>query len=289
MEKLIQRFLLYLRAERNASAHTLRAYQHDLYEYLEFLTAKYPGLSAERSHRLPVRDYLSYLHDRAIQRATLLRHIAVLRAFYKYLFREGIIGQTPFTALPMLKKQKRLPRAISESDMSALLELPRRKSDAFSRRDEALLELLYSSGLRVSEACQLNIEDVDLWGATVRVMGKGSRERIVPVGQTALKAIHASLQSRRSGPLFINHRGARLTDRGARMIVARWVGQAALHQHVSPHAFRHSFASHLLVRGCDLRTVQELLGHRNLATTQTYTQVSPEHLKKVYENAHPRA
>jgi tyrosine recombinase XerC len=294
VEKFIQRFLLYLRAERNASPHTMRAYQHDLKQYHAFLSAKYPRLSLDRTHRLVVRDYLANLHDSGVQRATILRSIAVLRAFYRFLVQEELTAQTPFVGLTMPKREKRLPRFLAESDMNALLELPSQSKRRWAVRDAALLELLYSSGIRVQELCQLNAEDVDLWSGLVRVFGKGGKERMVPVGGTALKRIHAYLDTRmpkdrRGSPLFLNPRGTRLSDRGARLVVSRWVRRAALQQKISPHSFRHSFATHLLNRGCDLRTVQEMLGHRNLVTTQTYTHVTADHLKKVYERAHPRA
>ncbi len=318
MDQLIGRFMLYLRAERNASAHTLRAYQHDLQEFNAFLKEKYPKLSMDRHHRLVVRDYLSHLHEKDIQRATILRAIAVLRAFYKFLVQEGVTSQTPFVGLPMPKREKRLPRFLAEGDMSQLLELVAASQHKWAPRDAAILELLYSSGVRIQELCQLNAEDIDLWSGMVRVFGKGDKERMVPVGETALKRIHAYLANRRQsspragavplpkgeggrrgdpgeatsprhGPLFLNHLGSRLSDRGARMVVARWVRQAALQQNISPHSFRHSFATHLLNRGCDLRSVQEMLGHRNLVTTQAYTHVTAEHLKKVYQRAHPRA
>jgi tyrosine recombinase XerC len=294
MDRLIQKFLLYIRAERGSSAHTLRAYQYELKQFLVFLQSKYPQLSFDRSHRLVVRDYLSTLHEKKLQRASILRAIAVLRSLYKYLQREEIIAQNPFIGIPMPKREKRLPKAIAEDEMKKLLETPLRLKHKFSLRDSALMELLYSSGLRIQELCQLNIEDIDLWGGMVRAFGKGSRERLVPVGASAQKMLHAYINSRlpasrRSGALFFNHKGARISERGARGIVAKWVFEAAIHRKVSPHVFRHSFATHLLSRGCDLKSVQEMLGHRNLATTQTYTHVTPEHLKKVYEQAHPRA
>jgi integrase/recombinase XerC len=294
MDRWIQRFLIYLRAERNASEHTLRAYQHDLQDYWAFLQKKYPGLTLERNHRLVVRDYLSELHGRILKRATVLRSIAVLRAFYKFMMREEAIPKTPFVALPMPKKEKRLPRFLPEDDMAKLLDLPMRLKEKNCLRDAALMELLYSSGIRVQELCDLNVEDVDLWTGLARVFGKGSRERLVPVGSSALKIVHAYIESRpeakkRGAALFLGTEGGRLTSRTARMIVSHWVKKAALHQKVSPHTFRHSFATHLLSRGCDLRSVQELLGHKNLATTQTYTHVTAEHLRKVYEQAHPRA
>ena len=290
----IQRFLLYLRAERNASAHTLRAYKHDLGAFLAFLEARYPTASLERHQRLIVRDYLDALHQRALKRASILRAIAVLRAFFKFLVREELALQTPFVGLPMPKREKRLPRFLSEEEMARLLEMPRRSGRKAALRDGALLELLYSSGLRIQEACQLNVEDVDLLGGMVRVFGKGSRERLVPLGHWAQRTLHAYIESRPAGlrrgaPLFLNHRGARLSDRGSRNIVGQWVQQAALRRKISPHAFRHSFATHLLDRGCDLRSVQEMLGHRSLVTTQNYTHVSQERLKKVYQQAHPRA
>jgi site-specific recombinase XerD len=208
MDQLIQRFLLYLRAERNASAHTLRAYQHDLKEFNAFLKAKYPRLSMERHHRLVIRDYLAHLHDNAIQRAaregeprprraTLLRAIAVLRAFYKFLVQEGLTHQTPFVGLPMPKREMRLPRFLQEEEMTGLLELAGHSKQRLAWRDAALLELLYSSGLRIQELCQLNAEDIDLWSGMVRVFGKGAKERMVPVGKTALERIHAYLESRR--------------------------------------------------------------------------------------------
>jgi tyrosine recombinase XerC len=293
-ESHVQRFLLYLRAERNASAHTLRAYQHDLRCFCSFLADKYPRLTLERSHRLVIREFLADLHDKNLKRATILRPIAVLRAFYKFLVQEGLTTQTPFAGLPMPKRETRLPRYLPEEDMSRLLELPAHSKRLLAKRDAALLELLYSSGIRIQELCQLNAEDMDLWGGMVRVFGKGGKERLVPVGETALKRLHAYLESRpikgqRATPLFLNPMGNRLSDRGARLIVSRWVRQAAIRQNVSPHSFRHSFATHLLGRGCDLKAVQEMLGHRNLVTTQAYTHVSAEHLKKVYEKAHPRA
>lgn len=294
MQSYLQKFLLYLRAERNASEHTLRAYSHDLTDYVAFLSQKYPQLSHDRSHRIVVRDYLSHLHEKKIQRATILRATAVLRAFYKYLMREELVVETPFVALPMPRREKKLPRYMSEEEVRSVLEGPMKTKTKDSLRDAALLELLYASGLRIQELCQLYVQDLDLWGSTVRVLGKGSRERMIPVGGVALNALRAYIQSRpdaskRGMPLFISKPGSALSVRAARNVVYKWATQAAVRQKVSPHAFRHAFATHLLDRGCDLKTVQEMLGHKSLATTQTYTHVSPEHLKKVYEKAFPRA
>lgn len=289
----IPKFVLHLRVERNASPHTLRAYQHDLREFSKFIQTKYP-LGVGDNLRLVVREYLSKLHQHGFKRNALLRPIAVLRAFFKYLVRQDVLAKTPFVGLPMPKREMRLPRFLSEAEMQSLLTLVSDAADKDRGRDSALMELLYSSGLRVQELCQLNVEDIDLFSGIVRVLGKGDRERVVPVGGQALKALQRYIESkpvtvRRSGALFRNPNGARLSDRGARAIVAKWVNRAALRQRVSPHAFRHSFATHLLNRGCDLRSVQEMLGHRNLSTTQNYTHVTAEHLRRVYEKAHPRA
>lgn len=294
MTSFTQRFLLFLRAERNSSRHTLRAYKHDLDNFIDFIKRKHPQPIKDRQHRLVIREYLSELHQKGQKRATLLRPVAVLRAFYKFLLRSEIVPQSPFVGLPMPKAEKRLPRYLSEAEMQKLLSLPQGSADKQALRDGALMELLYSSGLRIEELCQLNVDDIDFWGGMVRVFGKGGRERLVPLGETAQKAARAYLESRpaalrRAAPMFLSPKGTRLSDRVARSIVQKWVQQAALHQKISPHSFRHSFATHLLDRGCDLRTVQEMLGHKSIVTTQIYTHVTPEHLKKVYQQAHPRA
>ena len=190
----------------------------------------------------------------------------------------------------MPKREKKLPRFLSEEEMRAVLALPGAKN----RRDAALLELLYSSGLRIQELCDLNVSDVDLWSGLVRIFGKGGRERLSPVGKTALSSLRAYLEARpaaqqKRGPLFLNVRGGRLSTTSGRAIVHRWATQAGLSLNITPHAFRHSFATHLLNRGCDLKAVQELLGHKSLATTQLYTHVNAERLKNVYQKTHPRA
>jgi tyrosine recombinase XerC len=281
---------LHLRTERNVSAHTVRAYQHDLDGYMQFLKTKYPGLALSRTHRLVVREYLVELHAQDLGRNSILRAIAVLRSFYKFLAREEVVQHSPFIGLKMPKREKKLPRFLSEEEMASVLSLPGPKNI----RDSALMELLYSSGLRIQELCELNVSDLDLWSSMVRVFGKGGRERLVPVGRTALNGLRVYIEARspalqKRGPLFLNHRGGRLTTTGARGIVQRWTAQAGLTLRVTPHAFRHSFATHLLNRGCDLRAVQELLGHRSLATTQLYTHINAERLQKTYQKAHPRA
>lgn len=289
-----KRFLLYLRAERNASPHTLRAYQSDLLQFLAFLKERYRGIALERCDRLLIRDYLGHLHEKTGRRSTIIRKVACLRSFFKFLVRDGVLQRTPFYNLPLPKREKRIPHFLSEDQMASLLSLPDCAETAFPKRDQAILELLYATGIRVQELCQLNVEDMDWWGGMVRVFGKGSRERLVPLGETALKAVKAYLNTRpvdrlRAVPLFLNHRGGRLSDRSVRRMVSHWVQRTALEKRVTPHVFRHSFATHLLDRGCDLRSVQEMLGHKSLVTTQLYTHVTPERLKRVYEKAHPRA
>src|SRR4029077_8115865 len=196
IERWVQRFLLHLRAERNASPHTIRAYKHDLESFLTFLRERYPKAALERHHRLIVRDYLSRMHEKGLKRASFLRPVAVLRAFFKFLMRSEVMVQSPFVGLPMPKAEKRLPRYLTGVDMQRLLDIPRQSQGRQTLRDSALLELLYSSGLRIQELCQLNVEDIDLWSGMVRVYGKGSRERLIPLGQTAQKIVHRYIESR---------------------------------------------------------------------------------------------
>lgn len=294
MDREIRQYLLYLRAERNASDHTLRAYQHELSAYLAFIRQTYPQLPFSRSHRVVVRDYVGRLHERGLARASIRRAVAVLRAFYKFLVREDLVDQSPFLGLRMPKADKKLPRFLSEEDMRQVLDGVGQETTPDAVRDAALMELLYSSGLRLHELTQLNVTDIDLWTGLVRVIGKGNRERLVPVGKAALSRIRAYVEARpagaqRKGPLFLSRSGARMGDRSVRQAVQRWVDRASVSRRISPHAFRHSFATHLLNRGCDLRAVQELLGHKSLATTQIYTHVTTDRLLDVYQKAHPRA
>jgi integrase/recombinase XerC len=302
-----QRFLIYLRAERNASPHTLRAYEGDLRCFQSFIKARYPGLPLEKCSRTIVRSYLAWLYEdgqakKAYQTTTLARRWASLRSFFRYWTREEVIPGNPCRDLTGPKKKVKLPRFLSEPETQRIFSSPpayRNPLAAF--RDRAILEVLYSTGARVQEASFLNVEDIDFWNGMLRVVGKGNRERNIPVGDAALKAIKQYLEKRgespmasapralRARPLFTNLRGARLSTVWMRHLVGRWTRASGLSLAASPHTFRHTFATHLLDNGCDLRTVQEMLGHKNLATTQIYTHVTPERLKKVYEKAHPRA
>ncbi|HRY28535.1 MAG TPA: tyrosine recombinase XerC [Elusimicrobiota bacterium] len=297
----IQRFLVYLRGERNASRATLRAYEADLSAFVSFVAARYKSVRLLDCDRSLLRSYLAELQSKAAKRNTLLRKHASLRSLFRFLQRENYIAQNPMLALKTPKRERRIPGFLSEKEVSSLLEmLPPRPQALATLRDRALLEFLYSTGLRVEEAAALNVEDVDMWGASARALGKGAKERIVPVGETALRILREYLKMRKidplessrvapARPLFTNPRGGRLSSRSIRSVVDRWARHAGLRQHVHPHMLRHSFATHLLDHGCDLRAVQEMLGHKNLSTTQIYTHMTKERLRKIYDKAHPRA
>jgi tyrosine recombinase XerC len=295
----LQRYWIYLRGEKNVSAATLRAYRGDLGPFAAFLEKRYKGMGAEQCDRTVLRTYLAHMQGRAYRRNTLLRKHASLRSFFRFLAREGLVPADPMRGLSVPKKERRIPEVLTEPDMDRLLAWrdPARSSDL---RDRAILETLYSAGLRVEELASLNVGDVDAWNGLVRAMGKGGRERLLPLGEVALGALKDYLSGhgvdmlsrarrRDAEPLFTNHRGGRLTGRAVRTLVARSARDAGLAGRVHPHTLRHSFATHLLERGCDLRSVQEMLGHKNLSTTQIYTHLTTERLRKVYEKAHPRA
>lgn len=294
MHALIQKFLLYQRGTRKASDHTLRAYSQDLAAFEKFL-GESAAVGAKALTRPRLRAWLAQLQDGGkLHRNTVLRRFAAVRSLVRFLVQEEELLANPLAGLPMPKPAKRLPRFLTEEEVTQLLEARVALRPPLLQRDRALLELMYSSGLRRSEACGLNVGDVDMLGGGVRVFGKGSKERWVPVGRSALKALREYLSlrpvpsSRDEDPLFVSARGNRLSDAAIPLILTRWARAAKLMKPVTPHALRHSFATHLLDRGCDLRSLQEMLGHKNLSTTQVYTHVSLEHLKKVYDRTHPR-
>ncbi len=281
---------MHLRALRNCSPHTLRAYGSDLEQFAKKLPVSDPA-EISRAH---VRSYLTILQGENLSRNTVLRRISALRAFLRFLRQEGVMVQDPFAALPLPRKTLRLPKFLTESEMAGLLARGASPKSPFKERDRAILELLYSSGLRRAELSSLNVGDIDFISGFARVFGKGSRERLVPVGKTALSCLRDSLRqrgasaSRPGDPLFVNAQGRRLTDAGVAFLLKGWIKRAGWLKPVSPHAFRHSFATHLLNAGCDLRSVQEMLGHKSLASTQLYTHMSLEKLKAVYRRAHPQ-
>ncbi len=299
LDRHAREFLQYLRAERNYSHHTLTAYGTDLIDFYGFMRDNYPATAATRAERLMLRDYFAFLQNRRLRRSSALRKIAALRSFYKYLAREGIIEKNPFLYLSSPKTEKRIPVFLTEQEIRALFNQPE-----VPPRDRAMLELLYCGGLRIEELTGLNVTDVDFMGELVRVWGKGNRERIVPVGPVSLEAVHDYMKARdevlgsvrrdglvsgTSNALFLNYKGGRISTRGARKALHQWLIKACEGKKITPHTLRHSFATHLLDRGCDLRSVQEMLGHKSIVTTQIYTHVTAESLKKVYDKAFPRA
>lgn len=292
MDTLLKNFLHYLHAEKNASPHTIKNYTVDLKEFLSHLRET----SVQEITYLDIRSFLAWLKSHNFSKSSIARKLASIRSFFKYLARENIIETNPAAGIQTPKRDKKLPNFLSSEEVTSLLEAPN-KNTWDEKRDKAILEMLYSSGLRVSELVGLNYEDVDYFSGLVRVRGKGKRERIVPIGQVALEAVQQYLEFRPSRlkdisskrPLFLNRSGGRLTDRSVRRIILKYVRRRGIKKDVSPHTLRHSFATHMLDRGADLRSVQELLGHRNLSTTQIYTHVTTKRLREAYEAAHPRA
>jgi integrase/recombinase XerC len=282
-------FLEYLAVERGASPHTLRSYRSDLIEFTRFLAEEGIGGLAEADSRA-VRAYLARLHQRRLSKATVARKLAAVRSCFRFMARRGVLEGNPARQVRSPRLGRRLPSFLPKDEATQLLDAAPAPGAA-GARDRALVELLYASGLRVAEGCGLDLDDLDEARRTVRVLGKGDKERVVPVGETALEALaaHLALRGRQRGPLFQNARGGRLTTRSAHRIVKRMARRAGLGQRVTPHTLRHSFATHMLGEGADLRLIQELLGHSRLSTTQRYTHVSAEHLMRVYDAAHPRA
>jgi integrase/recombinase XerC len=289
MDAAVGSFLEYLGVERGASPHTLRSYAADLTEFTRFLTDEKIGGLPDVDTRA-VRAYVARLHQRRLSKATVARKLAAVRSCFRFLARRGALPANPARQVRSPRLGRRLPSFLPVDEATVLLNAPPEPSAA-GARDRALLELLYASGLRVAEGCGLDLDDLDEARRTVRVVGKGDKERVVPVGETALEALaaHLAMRGRQRGPLFLNARGGRLTPRSAHRIVRARARQVGIDQRVTPHTLRHSFATHMLGAGADLRLIQELLGHSRLSTTQRYTHVSPEHLMRVYDRAHPRA
>ena len=298
MQKSIDIFKSWLENEKGYSEHTISGYCRDLTEFtLESAREKKPSEIANND----IRKYVSSLHKKN-NGATVSRKLSALRTFFRFLIREGKIADNPLTGISGPKCGRSIPVFLTVDEVFSLLESPD-SSDPFSSRDRAILELLYSTGVRVAELVSRNIEDLDFESEMLRVTGKGNKERLVPVGRPALEAIRAWLPERENiiskrmtkgqqvefEPIFINSRGGRLTTRSIERFVAKYATRAGLRQAVTPHALRHSFATHLLEMGADLRSVQELLGHASLSTTQRYTHLTLDHLSAVYDNAHPLA
>jgi integrase/recombinase XerC len=289
MDDAIAAFLEYLAVERGASPHTLRNYGIDLREFAAFLRREGGAAPAAVDARL-VRAYLAMLHRRHLAKSSIARKLASVRSCLRFLARRGVIERNPARQVRSPRPPRRLPSFLPKDESKELLDHAAEPSEA-GRRDHALIELLYATGIRAAECCRLDCDDLDRGLGTVRVLGKGDKERVVPVGDVALEAIDAYLAARgcRGGPLFTNRRGGRLTTRSLQRIVGKRAGLLGTSRRVTPHTLRHTFATHMLGEGADLRLIQELLGHRRLSTTQRYTHVSPESLMRVYDTAHPRA
>ncbi len=296
LEPLLADFLAYLELERGLSRNTLQAYRSDLLQYGDYLVAR--RLDVTTVTHADLAAFLSQLAAAGppLAASTLSRKVACLRSFYRHLRREGIVLHDPTAELRGPPKPQRLPRVLSRDEVARLLVQPR-GTGPLARRDRALLELMYACGLRASEAVGLELADVDLEQGVLRARGKGSKERLVPIGRQALAAVASYLRASRgellgarsSTRLFLSRRGRPLTRQGLYKIVQGHAASAGLAERMSPHTLRHTFATHLLAGGCDLRSLQEMLGHADLSTTQLYTHLSADRLKHAYFSAHPRA
>jgi integrase/recombinase XerC len=288
MQEHIDRFMRYLEVEKGVSAHTVRAYRKDLEAFSAYAAGK-----PENMDLIDIRGFIAGQINNGLSKITVSRRLSSIRSFFKYLHREGYITANPAKLVSNPKIPKMLPRYLSVDDVFSLIERPE-GIGFITVRDRAILELLYSSGLRVSELSGLNVDDLTIREALVKIRGKGKKERIVPVGSKAVGAVKSYLVERmlrrsRDKALFLNRLGTRLTDRGVRRIVVKYARASAMTGHVGPHVLRHSFASHLLQGGADLRVIQELLGHASLSTTQKYTHLDITHLMDTYDKAHPLA
>jgi len=309
MEQYLPSFLEFLKFNRNVSSHTVRAYGIDLRQFVDFSKERFgrPVTTDDFDHRL-VRGFLASLYDNGHSRASSARKLATVRSFARYLRNEGRLEHELGGLVSTPKLARRMPIHLDQDEISELLESPDSET-ALGRRDRAILELFYASGLRLSELVGLNVDDVNLRDQLVRVLGKGGKERVIPFNQSTADAISAYLDDHRvlvnsnnqtsgqrrpqstvgSVPLFVNYRGGRLSGRSVDRLVRKYVVQSSARLGVSPHALRHSFATHLLERGADLRAIQELLGHARVSTTQRYTHVNAAQITALYRRTHPRA
>ena len=302
MDDQVQQFLSFMSVEKGAATNTISAYRNDLEQFSQFnheannngRDASWRAVNQER-----VQDFIADLRARDYADATVARKVAAVKSFFNYLTAEGVLTQDPTETLSSPRVGKTLPKPLSVREVDELLEQPRKRSTPESKRDKAMLELLYATGMRVSELVALNLASIQLQNnrATVRCMGKGGKERLIPIHEQAVQALRIYLQdarpelarSRREKALFINRRGERLTRQGFWLILKNYARAANIPSSVTPHTLRHSFATHMLRGGAPLRSVQELLGHANISTTQVYTQLRDDHVRRVYDNAHPRA
>ena len=306
MEQLLEQFLEHLRYERNVSAHTLRNYASDLEQFLDHLSPRDPA-TAQRNlpdvkdlDHLTIREWLAALHTEQKKKSSIARKLAALRTFLQFLVREGFLESNPAKLVATPRKEKKLPKLLSIEEAVRFIESPDLETD-LGKRDRAILELMYATGVRVAELTTLNLADIDYRNQLIRVTGKRRKQRIVPFGDPAGAAIkayltirdqflmNAPISKRDEEALFLNYQGTRITTRSVGRMAEKYIKICAGVHAISPHALRHSFATHLLDSGADLRDIQELLGHARLSTTQVYTHVSMEKLVEVYDKAHPKA
>ena len=306
IEQLYAQFFEHLRYERNVSEHTLRNYAIDLGQFLDHLAPADPQTGARREidirqiDHLTIREWMAELHAAQKKKTSIARKLAALRTFFQFLIREGVVELNPAKLVSTPRLEKKLPSHLSVEDMVRFIETPDTETD-IGKRDRAILEMLYGTGVRVSELTRLDLQDVDFKGKLVRVTGKRRKQRIVPFGDPAAHALvdylpvrqaflrNAPVSERDENALFLNYQGTRITTRSVGRMVDKYIDVCAGIHNISPHSLRHSFATHLLDSGADLRDIQELLGHARLSTTQIYTHVSMEKLIEVYDKAHPKA
>jgi len=305
VQKYLDDFMKHLKYERNASPHTLRNYESDLVQFYDYIAppdndGKRRSVNVRDIDHLTIREYMASLYEKKKKKSSIHRKVASLRTFFRYLCREGVMEMNPAKLVASPRVERTLPNHLTIEQMIRFIETPDVET-LLGKRDRAMLELLYASGLRVSEMVGLNITDIDFTNQTVRVKGKGRKERIVPFGNHALVALQEYLAVRgellieadpdKADPatLFFNYQGTRITTRSVGRMVDKYVKMCADVHHISPHSLRHSFATHLLDAGADLRAIQEMLGHARLSTTQKYTHVSTDKLMEVYDKAHPKA
>lgn len=301
MKPLIRKYLAYLAEERQYSSHTVKAYQNDLHQFSKFLQLHFKG---SRYHlrsidNVTIRFFLGDLLDRGLTKKSIARKLAAVRSFFTYLVRQDVARYNPAEIIVTPKLEKRLPVFLDEASMVRILEAPDR-STRDGLRDAAVIELLYSTGIRLGELIRLNVEDLDFTNGTIKVLGKGSKHRVVPCGKKAYDVLRAYLSRRQEfvsqetpadgrQALFLSVAGKRIYPKAVHLIVKKYIAKVSEVEKKSPHVIRHTFATHLLNRGADLRAVMELLGHESLSTTQLYTHVTVDHLKKIYRQAHPKA
>jgi len=301
VEKAIDSFISYLKFQKNYSPHTVKNYYRDLWEFSNYLTRgkKHEEINPIVIDHISIRDFLVHLHQKGNAKSSAARKLAAVRSFLGYLYKEGEIPSNPAKLVRSPRLPDKKPRFLSTCEVETILQLPDAGTDK-GVRDRAMLEFLYGSGLRVSELVQMNVEDVSLAQRLIKVYGKGKKERLIPFGEKAEQATRSYLKRRavllrrqktslEPNALFLNFRGSRISARSVQRNLSNYMEKSALLLDIHPHIFRHTFATHLLNNGADLRCIQELLGHENLSTTQKYTHLSVEELLKVYRSAHPRA